>query len=179
MFEDFESADFKVSNDNLFKTPNQLKKDRFTYYMKWSGDSRVGQLISEDEAFKRFLHTKWSKFVEGIKIRLDHEGLLSQVEESTDIKSAFNQVGKSIWLLQKLAFAYEPASAEIFHVPAGSTFHEDYMMEPLDMAAQNISDASPDRRVALTTTPGFTLRNSIIQAQVCCTDFFSVMNAEE
>ncbi|KAH7427792.1 hypothetical protein KP509_10G060200 [Ceratopteris richardii] len=168
MFEDFGSADFKVTNCKGFRTPLQLKKDRFTYYVRWR-DRRTEELISEDNAFLEFLEIKWSKFVEGIRIKLDRE-VLRKIESSIDIRETFNQMGQAVWLLHKVAFSCEPANAEIFHVPVGSGFDEDCMVELIDIPPHDSWDASSGRIVALVTVPGFTLRNSIIEAQVCCTD---------
>ncbi|MQM14953.1 hypothetical protein Taro_047888, partial [Colocasia esculenta] len=80
----------------------------------------------------------------------------------TPFYQAFLKLAKSIWLLHRLAYSFDP-KVSIFQVREGSEFSEVYM----ESVIKNVLLGEGDRRpkVGLMIMPGFLIGGSVIQAQ--------------
>ncbi|KAF8113833.1 hypothetical protein N665_0045s0073 [Sinapis alba] len=81
----------------------------------------------------------------------------------TAFYQAFLKLAKSIWLLHRLAYSFEPA-AKIFQVKKGSEFSDSYMESVLKNIVVDEKGESPS--VGLMVMPGFWIGGSVIQSRV-------------
>ncbi|KAH7296555.1 hypothetical protein KP509_26G027700 [Ceratopteris richardii] len=153
-------------------------------------------MIDESQEFKQFAEKKLRRLKKSLKKIFNHpanfppafqrgeeEGakfLRAIVRRLSDAQNnhfylSFLRLAKAVWLLHKIAFSCEPASAELLRVPAGAHFSAEFMKEQEDLQRSLDAihqDLHEKRVVAFMLVPGFTLRNSIIKAYVCCVDSF-------
>ncbi|WZY82400.1 hypothetical protein YC2023_028784 [Brassica napus] len=81
----------------------------------------------------------------------------------TAFYQAFLKLAKSIWLLHRLAYSFDPA-AKIFQVKKGSEFSDSYMESVLKNIVVDEKGESPS--VGLMVMPGFWIGGSVIQSRV-------------
>ncbi|KAI5065047.1 hypothetical protein GOP47_0019742, partial [Adiantum capillus-veneris] len=118
------------SGNSPFEIPSKRKSQLFHSFRRCR-DREVAQLLDEDKDFEVLVHAKAYAVCEEIKLRL-----LSASGEDTNLDLLnrndqglhrnFLRFAKAVWVLHKLALAFEP-SAEIFHVGSGSSFDDKFM----------------------------------------------------
>lgn len=81
----------------------------------------------------------------------------------TPFYQAFLKLAKSIWILHRLAYSFDPA-AKIFQVKKGSEFHDSYMESVVKNIVMDEKEENP--RVGLMVMPGFWIGGSVIQSRV-------------
>ncbi|KAH7445607.1 hypothetical protein KP509_01G017700 [Ceratopteris richardii] len=174
MFQNFELPSFAGIIQALFEKPVDHKTKRLNMYKEYKGETPE-TMNDQLTAFKTFLNRKLPEVRNAIICKLFTESVQSTAEKREHRIPAVGpesfpiplRLLKAIWLLHTLVFACQPASAEIFRVPAGSPYTAEYMKESEDLRGQ-VEGA--ERKVACMTVPGFTLRSAIIRADVCCLD---------
>ncbi|KAH7306189.1 hypothetical protein KP509_22G000700 [Ceratopteris richardii] len=178
MFLNFECAHFSSNPQQVFEKPDELKRKRIVTY-KQNKEEEPGIMRTTLPEFEKFVSRKVSHFKDRLgkffKENTVRNDIIQRFEDfNSDHGRAFLRLCKEVWLLHVLAIACEPASAEIFRVPAGSQFMADYMHESEDICPQRVNrrdgSAEDGRIVACMTVPGFKLRHDIIKAYVCCVD---------
>ncbi|KAH7427866.1 hypothetical protein KP509_10G064300 [Ceratopteris richardii] len=170
IFAGFESPSFNIC-ESAFEKPKTLKGKRLNVFNRFVDDD-FETFQNENQEFGAFLHQKWHKLLtETCRIPTTDNAAHSV---DGQLRNAFGALAMAVWLLHNVAFACEPASAEMFRVPPNSLFDDEYMKEQEDVqrpdSAENV--LSGTRAVAFMTVPGFTIRNSIIKADVFCFDSF-------
>lgn len=80
----------------------------------------------------------------------------------------FLKLAKAMWLLQRLAFSFEP-SARIFQVKQNAEFLPLYMESIVQMVELEASTPGIRPRVGFTVVPGFRVEKTIIKCQVYIT----------
>ncbi|CBI38892.3 unnamed protein product, partial [Vitis vinifera] len=81
----------------------------------------------------------------------------------TPFYQAFLKLAKSIWLLHRLAYSFDP-NVKVFQVKRGSEFSEVYMESVVKNLVMDESDEKP--KVGLMVMPGFWIGGSVIQCRV-------------
>ncbi|KAG2326219.1 hypothetical protein Bca52824_008947 [Brassica carinata] len=81
----------------------------------------------------------------------------------TGFYQAFLKLAKSVWILHRLAYSFDPA-AKIFQVKKGSEFSDSYMESVLKNIVVDEKGESP--RVGLMVMPGFWIGGSVVQSRV-------------
>ncbi|KAH7427869.1 hypothetical protein KP509_10G064600 [Ceratopteris richardii] len=170
IFAGFEAPSFNIPQC-MFEKPKILKEKRLEVFRKFV-DEDFETLRSENHEFQAFLCQKWELLVAEIA-RFPISDMAQHLQDlSSHLKHAFGVLAMCVWLLHNVAFACAPASAEMFRVAPHSSFDEEYMRE--DMQREDTADIPNELRgrrvVAFMTVPGFTLRNSVVKADVCCFD---------
>ncbi|KAH7388192.1 hypothetical protein KP509_16G062900 [Ceratopteris richardii] len=178
MFQGFESANYSITLDGntseVFDTPTALKRRRLHLFNHFFQEDPQ-KMQERNECFRMFCQLKISTVIESLFSELvrSHDRFREIAEDGTrkefPCQNYLSRLAKSVWLLHKVAFSFEPASAEIFRVPPSSCFAKEYMQEEEDIRP-TLSCDERERKVAFMTVPGFTLRNSVIKAYVCCVD---------
>ncbi|KAH7428080.1 hypothetical protein KP509_10G074900 [Ceratopteris richardii] len=131
-------------------------------------------LAERNSEFKTFLHEKWELLLQKLTGILSHEepwDVRDRLQgENIYLTGSFGRLAMSVWLLHLVTFACEPSSAEMFRVSPKSSFDEEYMKGHEDIqTADHANSTHPEARiVACMTVPGFTVRSSIVKADVCC-----------
>ncbi|XP_010919051.2 protein GRAVITROPIC IN THE LIGHT 1 isoform X1 [Elaeis guineensis] len=122
-----------------------------------------------DSVFGKFCRSKYLMVVhpkmEGSFFgNLDQRNhVMSGGHPRTAFYQAFLKLAKSIWMLHRLAYSFDP-KVKVFQVRNGSKFSEVYM----ESVVKNIILGEEDQRpkVGLMVMPGFMIRESIIRSQV-------------
>ncbi|ERN02632.1 IRK-interacting protein [Amborella trichopoda] len=167
MFSGFDKEDFCCST--MKKTKQKIDSDvdeelelYFAELMSLNGGEVDEGLraLSCDVGFVRYCREKYLKLIHP---RMEEE----QVEGSMPaLHMAFLKMARSVWLLHKLAFSFEPR-VRIFQVRKGLDFSMVYME---DVARRGVFPTQQQRRgrakVAFTVVPGFRIGKTIIQCQV-------------
>ncbi|CAE6051121.1 unnamed protein product [Arabidopsis arenosa] len=81
----------------------------------------------------------------------------------TAFYQAFLKLAKSVWILHRLAYSFDPA-AKIFQVKKGSEFSDSYMESVVKNIVVDEKEENP--RVGLMVMPGFWIGGSVIQSRV-------------
>ncbi|KAJ4892361.1 hypothetical protein Rs2_32109 [Raphanus sativus] len=81
----------------------------------------------------------------------------------TGFYQAFLKLAKSVWVLHRLAYSFDPA-AKIFQVKKGSEYSDSYMESVLKNIVVDDKGESP--RVGLMVMPGFWIGGSVVQSRV-------------
>ncbi|KAL9245277.1 hypothetical protein vseg_018949 [Gypsophila vaccaria] len=81
----------------------------------------------------------------------------------TSFYQAFVKLAKSIWLLHRLAYSFDP-SVKVFQVNKGKDFSEVYMESIVKNLTMDGSDQKP--KVGLMVMPGFWVGGTVIQSRV-------------
>ncbi|XP_031093408.1 protein GRAVITROPIC IN THE LIGHT 1-like [Ipomoea triloba] len=169
MFSGFQEECFSVKPED----PTVTKESFFHQYLalrEMDPLDAVGQ--NPDSNFGKFCKSKYLAVLHP-RMEVSFFGNLDQrnyVTGGGHPRTAFYQVflkmAKSIWLLHKLAYSFEPP-VKIFQVKKGSVFSEDYMDSVLKNFIVENSEQKP--KVGLMVMPGFYIDESIIQCQVYLT----------
>nr|GMC63643.1 IRK-interacting protein [Ipomoea batatas] len=130
----------------------------------------VGQ--SPDSLFGKFCRTKYLAVLHP-KMEASFFGNLDQRNfiiggghPRTAFYQAFLKLAKSIWLLHRLAYSFDPP-VKVFQVKKGSEFSEVYMDSVVKDLIIEESEQKP--KVGLMVMPGFYIGGSVIQCQVYLT----------
>ena len=81
----------------------------------------------------------------------------------TPFYQAFLKLAKSVWLLHRLAYSFDPI-VKIFQVKRGSEFSEVYMESMVKNLIMDETEQKP--KVGLMVMPGFWIGGSVIQSRV-------------
>ena len=124
---------------------------------------------SPDSVFGKFCR---SKYLMVVHPKMEHsffgnldqrDYVMSGGHPRTPFYQAFLKLAKSIWLLHRLAYSFDP-KARVFQVKGGSEFSEVHM----ESVVKNITFGEQEEKpkVGLMVMPGFMVGGSVIQAQV-------------
>lgn len=166
MFSGFQQESFAVKADNVTVT----RETFFNQYLalrEMDPLDMVGQ--SPDSIFGKFCRSKYLVAVHP-KMEASFFGNLDQRNyviggghPRTPFYQAFLKLAKSIWLLHRLAYSFDP-NAKVFQVKRGSEFSEVYMESVVKNLIVDESDEKP--KVGLMVMPGFSIGGSVIQSRV-------------
>ncbi|KAL1830229.1 hypothetical protein ACET3Z_008641 [Daucus carota] len=125
-----------------------------------------------DSDFGKFCRSKYLVVVHP-KMEASFFGNLDQRNHVTDgghprtpFYLAFLKLAKSIWLLHRLAYSYDPA-VKIFQVKKECEYSETYMKSVVNNFSTDENDPKP--RVGLMVMPGFWIDGHLIHCQVYLT----------
>ncbi|XP_009768260.1 protein GRAVITROPIC IN THE LIGHT 1-like [Nicotiana tabacum] len=169
MFTGFQDEFFSVKHEN-----SAVTKDSFFHqYLalrEMDPLDAVGQ--SPDSLFGNFCRSKYIVVVHP-KMEASFFGNVDQRNyimggghPRTAFYQAFLKLAKSIWLLHRLAYSFDPP-VRVFQVKKGSEFSEVYMESVLKNFIVDENEEKP--KVGLMVMPGFYIGGSVIQCQVYLT----------
>ncbi|XP_043716636.1 protein GRAVITROPIC IN THE LIGHT 1-like [Telopea speciosissima] len=166
MFSGFQDKSFLVKSDNLTVT----KEGFFQQFLTLRAMDPLDILSQNpDSIFGKFCRSKYLLVVHP-KMEASFFGNLDQRNyvmggghPRTPFYKAFLKLAKSIWLLHRLANAFDP-NVKIFQVRSGSEFSEVYM----ESVVKNVvlADSNQILKVGVMVMPGFWIGGSVIQSQV-------------
>ncbi|XP_059633948.1 protein GRAVITROPIC IN THE LIGHT 1 [Cornus florida] len=169
MFSGFQQVSFSVKQEN----PTVTKESLFHQYLalrEMDPLDAVGQ--NPDSDFGIFCRSKYPVVVHP-KMEASFFGNLDQRNyimggghPRTPFYQAFLKLAKSIWLLHRLAYSFDP-SVKVFQVKRGSEFSEVYMESVVKNVVMDEDDQKP--KVGLMVMPGFWIGGSVIQCRVYLT----------
>ncbi|PIN05324.1 hypothetical protein CDL12_22134 [Handroanthus impetiginosus] len=169
MFIGFQDESFSIKSDNAQETEENLFQ-QYLALREMDPLDAVGQ--SPDSAFAKFCQNKYLIVVHQ-KMEASFFGNLDQWNyiqggghPRTAFYQAFLKLAKSIWLLHRLAYSFDPP-VKIFQVKRDTEFSEVYM----ESVVKNfiIEDEDQKPKVSLMVMPGFWIGGSVIQSQVYLT----------
>ncbi|XP_042510862.1 protein GRAVITROPIC IN THE LIGHT 1-like [Macadamia integrifolia] len=166
MFSGFQDESFLVKSDNLTVT----KEGFFHQFLTLRAMDPLDILSQNpDSIFGKFCRSKYLLVVHP-KMEASFFGNLDQRNyvmggghPRTPFYKAFLKLAKSIWLLHRLANAFDP-NVKVFQVRSGSEFSDVYM----ESVVKNVvlDDSNQILKVGLMVMPGFWIGGSVIQSQV-------------
>ncbi|KAF7825373.1 protein GRAVITROPIC IN THE LIGHT 1 [Senna tora] len=168
MFSGFELESFSVKSDNL-----TITKESFFHQFLASRETDPLDMLGQnpDSIFGKFCRSKYLVVVHP-KMEASFFGNLDQRNyvmggghPRTAFYQAFLKLAKSIWLLHRLAFSFEP-NAKVFQVKVGSEFSEVYMESVVKNLIMDENDDDEKPNVGLMVMPGFWIGGSVIQSKV-------------
>jgi hypothetical protein len=166
MFSGFQQENFSVKSDNL-KVAKESFFHQFLALREMDPLDMLGQ--NPDSIFGKFCRSKYLVVVHP-KMEASFFGNLDQRNHimggghpRTPFYQAFLKLAKSIWLLHRLAYSFEP-NVNIFQVKRGTEFSEVYMDSVVKNLIMDESDQKP--KVGLMVMPGFSFGGSVIQSRV-------------
>ncbi|GMH00600.1 hypothetical protein Nepgr_002439 [Nepenthes gracilis] len=169
MFSSFQEESFSEKPEN----PTVNKESFFHQYLalrEMDPLDTLGQ--NPDSIFGKFCRSKYlvvvhPKMEASFFGNLDHRNyVMGGGHPRTPFYQAFLKLAKSVWLLHRLAFSFDP-SAKVFQVKKGSEFSDVYMESVVKNLVMDESDQKP--LVGLMIMPGFSVGGSIIQSLVYLT----------
>uniref|UniRef100_A0A0D6QYR6 Uncharacterized protein n=1 Tax=Araucaria cunninghamii TaxID=56994 RepID=A0A0D6QYR6_ARACU len=179
MFGGFEREDFYIHEGlSSVLDPENHRLECFTEFQDMRGEDPFQFLGSapSDCMFGRFcrkkylqvVHPKMEKsFFEDLEQR---ECVSNGGHPDTPFYQAFLKLAKSVWLVHRLAFSFDP-TVSIFQVRRGADFSAVYM----ESVVQGMSSSDSENgcigtpKVGFTVIPGFRIGKTIIQCQVYLT----------
>lgn len=166
MFSGFQQANFSVKSDNLMVSKESFFH-QFLALREMDPLDMLGQ--NPDSVFGKFCRSKYLVVVHP-KMEASFFGNLDQRNHvmggghpRTPFYQAFLKLAKSIWLLHRLAYSFEP-NVKVFQVKRGTEFSEVYMDSVVKNLIMDESDQKP--KVGLMVMPGFSFGGSVIQSRV-------------
>lgn len=168
MFDGFQSPNFALHKESL-PEGKQFQQHFFDQFMKLKSVKAKPLILgnSSSTLFWKFCRAKYLQLIHP-KMELSLFGNLSQRNlvnsgrlPETPFFDTFSEMARRIWLLNCLAFSFEP-EASIFQVRKGSRFSEIYM----ESVTEDMFFSSEHPQVSLAVVPGFKIGKTIIQAQV-------------
>lgn len=169
MFVGFQQESFGAKLDNLTANKESFFH-QFLALKEMDPLDVLGQ--SPDSTFGKFCRNKFLLVVHQ-KMEASFFGNLDQRNyvmggghPRTPFYQAFLKLAKSIWLLHRLAFSFDPA-VKVFQVKRGSEFSEVYMESMVKNLVMDEGDQKP--KVGLMVMPGFWIGGSVIQSRVYLT----------
>jgi hypothetical protein len=166
MFGGFEQESFSVKSDNII-----VNKESFFHQFLALREIDPLDMLGQnpDSIFGKFCQSKYLVVVHQ-KMEASFFGNLDQRNHvmggghpRTPFYQAFLKLAKSIWLLHKLAYSFEP-NVKVFQVKGGSEFSDVYMESVVKNLIMNENDEKP--KVGLMVMPGFWIGGSVIQSKV-------------
>ncbi|XP_059662738.1 protein GRAVITROPIC IN THE LIGHT 1-like [Cornus florida] len=172
MFDGFNCPNFYLPNESFpeQKKHQRLFFDRFKELKSMKPKEYIA--LNPISAFAKFCYIKYLRLVHPkmelfLSGNLNQRNLVSSGEyPETKFFTKFAQMAKSVWLLHRLAFSFEP-EVSTFQVRRGGLFSEVYMKSVNNEALlSSDSTSESDPRVAFTVVPGFRIGITVIQCQV-------------
>ncbi|XVF33515.1 hypothetical protein REPUB_Repub17cG0175300 [Reevesia pubescens] len=166
MFSGFQQENFSIELDNLTVT----KESFFHQYLALREMDPLDMLgQNPDSIFGKFCRSKYLVVVHP-KMEASFFGNLDQRNyvmggghPRTPFYQAFLKLAKSIWLLHRLAYSFDP-NVKVFQVKRGSEFSEVYMENVVKNLIMDETDQKP--KVGLMVMPGFWIGGSVIQSRI-------------
>ncbi|PPS05253.1 hypothetical protein GOBAR_AA15399 [Gossypium barbadense] len=166
MFSGFQQENFSIKLDNV--TVN--KESFFQQYLALREMDPLDMLgQNPDSLFGKFSQSKYLMVVHP-KMEASFFGNLDQRNyvtggghPRTPFYQAFLKLAKSIWLLHRLAYSFNP-NVKVFQVKRGSEYSEVYMESVVKNLIMDESEEKP--KVGLMVMPGFWIGGSVIQSRV-------------
>ncbi|XWS45912.1 hypothetical protein CRYUN_Cryun14cG0020000 [Craigia yunnanensis] len=166
MFSGFQQENFSIKLDNLTVT----KESFFHQYLSLREMDPLDMLgQNPDSIFGKFCRSKYLDVVHP-KMEASFFGNLDQRNyvmggghPRTPFYQAFLKLAKSIWLLHRLAYSFDP-NVKIFQVKRGSEFSEVYMESVVKNLIMDETEQKP--KVGLMVMPGFWIGGGVIQSRV-------------
>ncbi|XVF79866.1 hypothetical protein PTKIN_Ptkin15bG0024400 [Pterospermum kingtungense] len=166
MFSGFQQENFSIKLDN----PTVTKESFFHQYLGLKEMDPLDMLgQNPDSIFGKFCRSKYLVVVHP-KMEASFFGNLDQRNyimggghPRTPFYQAFLKLAKSIWLLHRLAYSFDP-HVKIFQVKRGNEFSEVYMESVVKNLIRDETDQKP--KVGLMVMPGFWIGGSVIQSRV-------------
>ncbi|KAK4848641.1 hypothetical protein QYF36_015501 [Acer negundo] len=166
MFSGFQQESFSINSDNLIINKESFFR-QFLALREMDPLDMLGQ--NPDSNFGKFCRSKYLVVVHP-KMEASFFGNLDQRNyvmggghPRTPFYQAFLKLAKSIWLLHRLAFSFDPI-VKVFQVQSGSEFSEVYMESVVKNLIMDENDQKP--KVGLMVLPGFWIGGSVIQSRV-------------
>lgn len=169
MFSGFQDECFSLKHED----PEAMKESFYHQYLALREMDPLDAVAqSPDSIFGKFCRTKYLAVLHP-KMEASFFGNLDQRNyiiggghPRTAFYQAFLKLAKSIWLLHRLAYSFDPA-VKVFQVKKGSEFSEVYM----DSVVKDfvVEDTEMKPKVGLMVMPGFYIMESIIRCQVYLT----------
>lgn len=165
MFGGFQQENFCIKLDGL----TMSRESFFHQYLALREMDPLDMLSQNpDSIFGKFCRSKYLVVVHP-KMEASFFGNLDQRNyvmggghPRTPFYQAFLKLAKSIWLLHRLAYSFEPP-VKVFQVKKGTEFSEVYM----ESVVKNvIPDENEKPKVGLLVMPGFYIGGSVIQSRV-------------
>lgn len=166
MFNGFQQEGFSVKSDNLM-----VNKESFFHQFLALREIDPLDVLGQnpDSNFGKFCQSKYLAVLHP-KMEASFFGNLDQRNfvmggghPRTPFYQAFLKLAKSIWLLHRLAYSFEP-NVKVFQVNKGSEFSEVYMESVIKNLIIDENDQRP--MVGLMVMPGFLIGGSVIQSRV-------------
>ncbi|KAF9617157.1 hypothetical protein IFM89_034308 [Coptis chinensis] len=166
MFSGFQDKNFSVESENL-----SVSNESFFHQFLAIRVVDPLDILSQnaDSIFGKFCRSKYLAVVHP-KMEASFFGNLDQRNHvmsgghpRTPFYQAFLKLAKSIWLLHKLAYSFDP-KVKVFQVKRGSEFSDVYMESVVKNVVVELGDQNP--KVGLMVMPGFRIGGSVIQCRV-------------
>ncbi|RZR90291.1 hypothetical protein BHM03_00018141 [Ensete ventricosum] len=181
MFGGFDSYDFCDDGDGVDMDEIDVSIRRTDSLQQFIEHSALDPLeLMRDfpsSDFVKFCKKKYAKLIHpGIESSLlrnsaTGESSLGSLTPSSPLYESFASMASSIWMLQKLAWAYNPV-VEIFQVARGTEFSMVFMetIVPKFDKLHIDSGTAPRPKVGFTVVPGFHVGKTVIQSRVYLDD---------
>ncbi|KAK8693435.1 hypothetical protein V6N13_071019 [Hibiscus sabdariffa] len=166
MFSGFQQENFSIKLDNA-----TINKESFFHQYLALGEMDPLDMLGQnpDSLFGKFSQSKYLMVVHP-KMEASFFGNLDQRNyvmggghPRTPFYQAFLKLAKSIWLLHRLAYSFDP-DVKVFQVKRGSEFSEVYMESVEKNLTMDETDEKP--KVGLMVMPGFWIGGSVIKSRV-------------
>ncbi|CAH8320074.1 unnamed protein product [Eruca vesicaria subsp. sativa] len=169
MFSGFQHKDFS-SESAMVEADDDDTETFFRQFLSLKDMDPLDALCTNaDSNFGKFCRSKYLILIHP-KMEASFFGNLDQRDyvaggghPRTGFYQAFLKLAKSVWILHRLAYSFDPA-AKIFQVKKGSEFSDSYMESVLKNIVVDEKGESP--RVGLMVMPGFWIGGSVVQSRV-------------
>lgn len=176
MFESFNLDGFGCKGDGLCSNSEDSEFQRRNSLRNFIEHSTLDpvELINRDSKsdFARFCDIKYKNIINsGLKSSLfgnsDHcTSVLEILRPSSSVYELFVNMASSMWMLHKLAWAYDPV-VEIFQIGQGADFSMIYMESVCQKSFdRNLVYNNSRPKVGFTVFPGFRVGRTVIQCWV-------------
>ncbi|KAG0474323.1 hypothetical protein HPP92_014009 [Vanilla planifolia] len=154
-----ETGNLNVSNDGFFHQFLAIRAMDPLDVLSQSPDSVFGKFCRNK--YLLVVHPKMESSFFG---NLDQRNfVMNGGHPRTPFYQAFLKLAKSIWLLHRLAYSFDP-SARVFQVRCGAEYSEVYMESVVKNVILNDGEQRP--KVGLMMMPGFVVGGSVMQSLV-------------
>ncbi|KAG7570548.1 hypothetical protein ISN45_Aa04g031340 [Arabidopsis thaliana x Arabidopsis arenosa] len=170
MFSGFQQKNFSVNSEGATVMADDDTDTFFRQFLALKDMDPLDALgTNPDSNFGIFCRSKYLILVHP-KMEASFFGNLDQRDyvtggghPRTAFYQAFLKLAKSVWILHRLAYSFDPA-AKIFQVKKGSEFSDSYMESVVKNIVVDEKEENP--RVGLMVMPGFWIGGSVIQSRV-------------
>ncbi|KAM1019108.1 hypothetical protein ACFX2I_040544 [Malus domestica] len=172
MFKGFDLKGFGLDEEEISCNGHGTDVDKKNGSLKQlleHASSNPMELLSRNQncEFSRFCESKYQEIIHptmesSIFSNLDrNQVVLSSWRSLSVFYESFVSMASSIWMLQKLAYSFDPA-VEIFQVERGVDFSMVYME---DVTRRMLLPCKARMKVGFTVVPGFKIGRTVIQSQ--------------
>ncbi|CAA7050692.1 unnamed protein product [Microthlaspi erraticum] len=169
MFSGFQQKSFSVDSESVVGDDDDTESF-FSQFLALKDMDPLDALgTNPDSNFGKFCRSKYLILIHQ-KMEASFFGNLDQRDyvaggghPRTAFYQAFLKLAKSVWILHRLAYSFDPA-AKIFQVKKGSEFTDSYMESVVKNIVVDEKEENP--RVGLMVMPGFWIGGSVIQSRV-------------